>query len=357
MFIIRVLKLLSMHVKYCVLALVVIFLCTAPVAASLSILAPGAPVYIGESNLDISRALAGCHTIAWWKNSTDTSAPPAKNITLVDILSISDTASEKIYHYAISPEIFVNYTGKWYCEDKNPRSVVFEVVEPSLAISVWDLDHNQDVSGKTVPVSTNITYRIDTNMAPALKALNRPDINPTDSFYTVSLANPLGQPIGNIYTGSAGNKNTLIVPFDNHPYITASPYYGKGGKDWDHTARNKYAEPLYPLGTYTFTVSQNLNNMKDTYSSLNDPANAGKVTRTATVTFVQVAATVATPLPSPPVVTTLPVTTATVPQTTDVPALPESSPVPVKTTYSPLPEWIALLGIVVAGLFVITNRR
>jgi hypothetical protein len=361
MFIIRVLKLLSMQRKYCVLALVVIFLFTAPVAASLSIIAPGAPVYIGESNLDISRALGDCHTIAWWKNGTDTSAPPDKNITLVDITSISDTASQKLYHYEISPEIFANYTGKWYCEDKKPLFVVFEVVEPSIDISVWDLDHNQDVSGKTIPSSTNITYRIDTNMGPALKALYRPDINPTDSFYTVSLTNPLGMGIGNFYTGSAGNKNTLIVPFDNNPFVTTSPYYGKGGKDWDHTARNKYGEPLYPLGTYTFTVNQNLNNIKDTYSILNNPAYAGK-TQTATVTFVQVNTTITTPLMTQPlinqpVMTTLPVTSMTESSTTDSTAVPTSSPVVVKTTYSPLPEWIALLGIVVAGLFVILKKR
>jgi hypothetical protein len=357
MFIIRVLKLLSMQRRYCVLALVVIFLCTAPVAASLSIIAPGAPVYIGESNLDISRALVGCHTIAWWKNGTDTSAPPDKNMTLVDITVVSDTPSQKIYHYAISPEIFANYTGKWYCVDKKPIFVVFEVVEPSLDISVWDLDHNQDVSEKTVPFSTNITYRIDTNMGPALKALYRPDVNPSDSFYTVSLTNPLGQGIGNIYTGSASNKNTLILPFDNHPFITTSPYYGKGGKDWNHTARNMYAEPLYPLGTYTFTVNQNLNNMKDAYSSLNSPASAGKITQKATVTFVQDNTTVTTPVITPTVMATLTVTTATIPQTTETTAEPTESPVPVKTTYSPLPEWIALLGIVVGGLLTITKKR
>jgi hypothetical protein len=362
MFIIRVLKLLSMQRKYCVLALVVIFLCTAPVAASLSIIAPGAPVYIGESNLDISRALGDCHTIAWWKNSTYTSAPPNKNITLVDITVISDTPSQKLYHYTISPEIFANYTGKWYCEDKSPRFVVFEVVEPSLDISVWDLDHNQDVSGKTIPFSTNITYRIDTNMGPALKALYRPDINPTDSFYTVTLTNPLGMAIGNLYTGNAGNQNTLIIPFDNHPYITTSPYYGKSGKDWDHTARNKNAEPLYPPGTYTYTVNQNLNNMKDTYTSMNNPAYTGRITQTATVTLAQVNTTVITPLITQPVITqpvltTVPVTSMTESSTTEAIAVPTSSSVPVKTTYSPLPEWIALLGVIVAALFVISKKQ
>jgi hypothetical protein len=357
MFIIRVLKLLSMQGKVCVIALVVIFLCTAPVAGSLSKIAAGAPVYIGESNLDISSALKGCHTIAWWKNGTDTSAPPAKNITVLEINTASETASEKILQYTISPEIFTNYTGKWYCEDKKPNFVVFEVLEPNLAIRVWDLDHNQDVSGKSVPVSTNITYRIDTNLFAALKPLNRPDGNPTDSFFTVSLTNPLGQGIGTIYTGSAGNAKTQILSFDNQPLITASPYYWKSGKDWDRTARNAVAEPLYPTGTYTFTVSQNLNNMKDTYRSSNNTTTTGKLTQTATVTFVKVDTPVVTPVPEQPVVTTMPVTTPPLSQTAAVTEIPASLPVPKKTTYSPLPEWIALLGIVVAGLFIIRKNQ
>ena len=231
-------------------------------------------------------------------------------------------------------------------------------MEPSIQISVWDLDHNQDVSGKSVPFSTNITYRIDTNMVPALKSLNRPDINPTDSFYTVSLTNPKGMGIGNIYTGSYGNKNTLIIPFDNKPFVSASPYYWKSGKDWDHSARNKMAEPLYPLGTYTFTLSQNLNNMKDAYSSLDSTYSEGKLTGTATVTFVYVDAPVVTTVPTQPVTSIMPLTTPpTVVVTTPVTAIPASSPVPIKTTYTPLPAWIALSGVVGAGLIFITKKR
>ena len=56
--------------------------------------------------------------------------------------------------------------------------MVFEVLEPQLDIKVWDMDLDQDVSGKSVPVSANIAYRVDTNLYQALKPLNRPDINP-----------------------------------------------------------------------------------------------------------------------------------------------------------------------------------
>jgi hypothetical protein len=84
---------------------------------------------------------------------------------------------------------------------------------------------------------------------------------------------------------------------------------------------------------------------------------SGRITQTATVTFVQDNTTVTTPVIPPTVMTTLPLTTATIPQTTETTAEPTSSPVPAKTTYSPLPEWIALLGIIVAGLFVIPKNR
>jgi hypothetical protein len=102
--------------------------------------------------------------------------------------------------------------------------------------------------------------------------------------------------------------------------------------------------------------------MKDTYTSLNNPAYTGRITQTATVTFVQVNTTVTTPLitqtvTTQPVMTTVPVTSMVESPTTETTAVPTSSPVPVKTTYSPLPEWIALLGIVVAALFVISKKQ
>jgi hypothetical protein len=342
-----------MQGKYCVIALVVFLFCAAPVAGSTAKIAPGSPVYIGESNLDISKALNGCHTIAWWQNGTNTSAPPEKTITLYEI----NTISEKIYHYNISPEIFTSYPGTWYCVDKKPQKVVFEVLEPQLDIKVWDLDHNTDVSGKSVPVSTNITYRIDTNLYEALKPLNRPDSNPSDSFYTVSLTDSFGQSISNIYTGSAGNSKTQIFPFDKKPFITESPFYWKNGKDWNRSARNANGEPLYSTGTYTFTISQNLNHMQETYRSSGISDLEGKITQTKTITFVKDITSLPTPVTTQPVLTITPGSTSTLSATASITTVPTSSPIAKKTTYTPLAEWITLLGIVMAGLFILPKYR
>ena len=352
MFIIRVLKLLSMQGKYFVPAFIIILLCAAPVAGSTAKITAGAPVFIGESNLDISKALNGCHTIAWWQNGTNTSAPPEKSITLYEI----NTVSETIYHYNISPEIFARYPGAWYCVDKKPQKVVFEVLEPQLDIKVWDMDLDQDVSGKSVPVSANIAYRVDSNLYQALKPLNRPDITPSDSFFTVSLTDSYGQRISNIFTGSAGNSQTVILPFDNQPFITESPFYWRNGKDWNRSARNAKGEPLYPAGTYTFTISQNLNHIQETYKSSGITDLEGKITQTKTITFVKEATPLATPVNTLPVLTTLPVIATGSSTTVPVTPVPTSSPIAKKTTYTPLPEWITLLGIVMAGLFIIRKR-
>jgi hypothetical protein len=352
MFIIRVLKLLSMQGKYFVPAFIIILLCAAPVAGSTAKITAGAPVFIGESNLDISKALNGCHTIAWWQNGTNTSAPPEKSMTLYEI----NTVSETIYHYNISPEIFARYPGAWYCVDKKPQKVVFEVLEPQLDIKVWDMDLDQDVSGKSVPVSANIAYRVDSNLYQALKPLNRPDITPSDSFFTVSLTDSYGQRISNIFTGSAGNSQTVILPFDNQPFITESPFYWRNGKDWNRSARNAKGEPLYPAGTYTFTISQNLNHIQETYKSSGITDLEGKITQTKTITFVKEATPLATPVNTLPVLTTLPVIATGSSTTVPVTPVPTSSPIAKKTTYTPLPEWITLLGIVMAGLFIIRKR-
>jgi len=352
MFIIRVLKLLSMQGKYVVLALIIMLIGAAPVGGSTAKIAAGAPVYLGENNLDISAALNGCHTIGWWQEGANTSAPPQKNMTIYEI----NTVSDKIYHFNITPDFFTD-TRSWYCMDKKPREVVFEVFEPQLDIKIWDLDHNLDVSGKSIPVSTNITYRVDTNLYPALLPLNRPNINPSDSFFTVTLLNPLGRVVSTIYNGNAGNSKTQILSFEKKPFITSSPYYWKNGKDWDRSARSSFGETLYPLGTYTFTISQNLNSMQGSYNKSSLMNLTGTTTKSVSVTFIKDTSPAVTPQESQPGVTTKPANTPSSSQTGAITAIPTSSPLPVKTTYTPLPLWIVLVGIIIAGMIVRGKNR
>ena len=350
-FIIRVLKLLFMHGKYILLALVAILFFTSPVLGSLTKITSGSPVFIGESNLDISSALLDCHTIAWWANGSDTATPPAKNLTI----SIAGQDSTQVFHYTISPDVFTGYTGNWYCEDKKPLRVVFEVREPQLEIRAWDLDTGEDVTGKTVPSSSNITYRIDTNLYSALQFRNRPNINPLDSFFKVNLTDPQGKGISNVYSGSYGAASTQIVAFDSSPYISSSPYFWKNANVWNRESRNANGEKIYPDGTYTFMVVQNLNHVQETYAASSIKDVAGKTSASARVTFLHTTGATSLPTTTPPVMTTLPVESTPV-VTGPVSPEPTTVPGPQKTTYASFPLWIVPIAFVIAGLIMGKKR-
>lgn len=349
-FIIRVLKLLFMHAKYFFLAFVVIMAAISPAAGSLTKITAGAPVYIGEQNLNIAAGLQGCRVIAWWANGTDTDAPPAKNVTIIKTLDDSDIA----FGYTIDPAIYSGYTGTWYCEGKKPLRPVFEVLKPQLSVRFWDLDNVVDVTGKTIPLTANITYRIDTNLDKALQLRYRPDMLSLDSFYTISLTDPGNKVLSLVYTGSYGRADFQSVIFEKNPIISASPYFWKDGSVWDRTSRNKQGDFIYSVGTYTITVNQNLNQMQEMYSNTPTADRTGVLSASATVTFVKPESTpvqtVTTRSTTPSgTVTTTPAGTPA--STLTYATMPASrTPVPTKTTYAPLPFWIvpAALGMALA---------
>ena len=342
-----------MQRKYLLFTFCVIFLLFAPAAASLNKIAAVSPVFIGEKNVDISSALTGCRIIGWWQNGTSPSGSPAKNVTLFEI----NTAPDNIYHFDFNPEIFAGYTGTWYCDDKLPNFPVFDLRDPQISLKVWDLDKDLDVTGMTIPRATNITYRIDTNLYPALKNLNRPNSNPSDGFFTAKLTDPLARNVPNIYTGSYGLANTLILPFETNPYVSSSPYIWENGNRWDHAARNIQGDMVYPPGTYSFTLTQNLNNMQESYGTVGGNESIGKTSSTATVTFLAPEPLVVT-TPSVTVATTLPKVTISAPATTVTAKAIQISPtVAKKTTYAPLSEWIALIGVGIVGFLAIVRRN
>jgi uncharacterized membrane protein len=344
-FIISVLKLLFMHGKYFFLAFAVIMVLASPAAGSLTKITAGAPVYMGEKNLDISAGLQGCRVIDWWGAGADTSAPPQKNVTIIKTLDDSDIA----FSYTISPDIYTGSEGTWYCEGKKPLRPVFEVLKPQLTVRFWDLDHDADVTGKTIPVTANITYRVDTNLDKALQSKYRPDMTSLDSFYTVTLADPVNTTLLSIYTGSFGKAGTVGLIFDRKPIITVSPYFWKDGSVWDRTSKNKQGDLIYSPGTYSIAITQNLNHMDMMYTNLYPDERIGLLESSASVTFIKPESTpvqtVSTPgqTPAGEVITTPAATTAPILTLATTPVAQTS--VPAKTTYSPLPLWVVLVAL------------
>ncbi|OPY37678.1 MAG: hypothetical protein A4E35_01107 [Methanoregula sp. PtaU1.Bin051] len=344
-FIIRVLKLFLMNYRFVLLILIVMAFLLVPASASLKKIDAKAPVFIGETGIDISSALNGCRQIAWWPAGNTTDTPPGKTV---------DLGAMEIYNYTISPAVFSGYTGTWYSYDLKPVIPVFEVKEAEFDLKVWDLDHDKDVTGQTVNQSTRITYRIDTNLYSVQDKLKRPDITPVDSFMTVTLTGPNGKQFTNIYTGSYGAPDTQIIRLDTNPIVKSSPYYWKDGGLWDHKARDRDGTVLYPLGTYTFEAAQNLNNMRIFYG--NDSRVA---TGPRTVTFV------ADPVAATPTVTQTTITGSASPTVT---AATSSTTAPVQTTArtptqkptwtsAPLPPEIVLLALAITGIAMLYRIR
>ena len=336
-----------MNHKFFLGVVLVLLLVFPPVDALTNKIPAGAPVFIGESDIDITPAIKDCHVIGWWPDEGNITGKAAKNLTLKQL----NEANGKVAHFNVSPDIFTGYTGNWYCEDKEPKFLIMSVVEPTLAFKVWDIDNDKDVTGQSVPLTTNITYRIDTNLNQVLSYSNRTDLNPSDSFYTVTMANPSGKVLTTIYTGSVGGADTQILFFDTNPFITTPTYLGKNlGSSWNRQSRDASGGFMYSPGVYTFTVSQNLNHMQELYRSSGISDLNGIATGSASVQFQPLESLSTAPTTAQQTnITSVP---KTIPTTEIIPvtSVPTQATPEPKTTYSPLPWSIIIVGLGIAGI-------
>ena len=320
-----------------------------PVQASLNRVASGAPVFVGEQNVDLTACLNGHSIIAWWPSGANVNTDTPQKV-----ISVSGNPAA----YYIDPSVFSGYTGTWYSYDSQPYVPVLNLVQPNFTLSVWDLDTNTDITGQTVLATANITYRIDTNLVLAQNYTYRPKETPADGFVTVTLYSPSGKSITRLFTGDRTNPTTQLLNFDSNPFVSTSPYFGKNLGGWAKLAKDTDGSLLYEQGTYTFVATQNLNNMSGSYGSggVVGVTTSGdktvtfiKPTFVATVTNVQPNVTTQVQTPAGTVTsTTVPVTTTVMPTTTVVAK---------RTTYTPLPDILAILGICIAGMMVVLGRK
>jgi len=327
--------------------LLLMIVALAPASASLSKISAGAPVFIGERNLDISAGMNGHTVIAWWPEGADRSGDPTKTI------NVGTGATS----FTLDPAVFTGYTGTWYTHDTQPDVPVFVLNEPQINLSVWDVDANRDITGQSVPMSANITYRIDTNLYKALDYAKRPNYNPSDSFFTVTLTSPQGTKLTQIYTGSLGAASTQIIKFDSNPFIKTSPYTWANGPAWDRYAKSTDGSAVYSSGTYTFTATQDLNHMSSSYTGTDAIGTVSSGDRT--VTFIADASTTTpTVLPSltAPAGTAAVTSQASAPQQT-VTQQATATTVPVKTTFTPLSAWISIAGLGLAAAALLVRRK
>ena len=222
---------------------------------------PGSTVFIGESGLDITgTGIAAGDTLGWFQAGADvaTSSPD-------DTMIISDPAN-----------VFVQpgtRTGAWYDLNKN-RAIGINVKDPSLSLSVWDVQSNSDVTDKTVINGRLLTFRIDSNLDAvyAQRGVGAP--------VTVLVMGP----DGNVYAAlfdDQGNLNSLV----NVPVTSSSMLVpGKGTNGCVVDTGNG----LYETGEFKVWAECNLNGMKDNYPGPLGETYIGKtVTRPHTITLVR----------------------------------------------------------------------
>jgi PGF-CTERM protein len=221
----------------------------------------GARIFIGEEGLNIGPAVnvtGGVHTVAWYAGSSDIIGSSPSNS-----VDVGDGSG-----FEVSPANFVGYTGPWYRINPetglsfNPPQVAFNVADPSLRVSVVSADHNTDVSGTTVPVGSDVTFKINTNIVLDSKRGDNSSLT-LDSgkgYVDIVVKSDSGSTYSSLINAD-GNYKDL-----KHQFITTtSSYYWNGGV-WD-IGNVTNGIRSYPNGNYTVYAVSNLNNMNENYKN------------------------------------------------------------------------------------------
>jgi len=320
-----------------------------PVSAELRTINPGATVFIGESNLDITNAVRNSSlgivpvTLGWWPSNPR--VPPSKNPALT-----VDVSQSQISSFFVNPQIFD--TGNWYVLQDSDRStpdhLAFVVADPTLDLRIWDLDSNTDVTGGSVaagraivpnvPQGDHLTFKIYTNQYLDVDPQYRPNVNPTtDGFITINLGGSEWR---------AATSTPCLPSFLNVPLFVDSDNWQWGGSN---SANTYWATGSACAGHYQFYAESNLNNMlkyyfnggvspvtgktvSNNYYGLNIVPITSTTPRTTQITTLTQSST-STPTKSPTIITTLsttviPVSTQTTEQTivtTTVPTISQTT--------------------------------
>jgi hypothetical protein len=208
-------------------------------ADSISAIAAGNTVFLGEQGLDITAAMGGDTKLGWWASGASVSASAPDNS-----FSISSPTN-----FFISPAQFSSYLGTWYHLDSsgNVNGVAFNVADPNLDIRVEDITVNVDVTDKWVPTDDEIQFRIDTNL---YQIAQRPGVSATP--ITIYVQSPDGGTFSSLINKAGTTTSTVDIPVSSTPYST--------GPIWDTGRRD-----TYPPGTYKIWAECNVNSMKDNY--------------------------------------------------------------------------------------------
>ncbi len=148
--------------RFIVILLVLYTIFILPMAsAAINQIAQGGDVFIGEEGLDVTDAVGEFANVAWFASGTNPNTDTPNYI-----VAVGNPAS-----FYVAPADSVGRTGNWYRWNGANQGVAFNVVDPSIAIKIWDQNANKDVTGKQVPAGNFLNFRVETN---TYSVVNRP---------------------------------------------------------------------------------------------------------------------------------------------------------------------------------------
>jgi len=286
---------------------------------------PGAAVFIGESNLNMSIAYfgvtGGTMQIAWFPSTAASdSITPEKTIDLT-----GNNVS-----FFVNPSDFGTRTGNWYCWSLvgpvGTLPITFRAFDPQMDIKVWDLDQNKDVTGKSVPAGEKLTFRVETNTYTITDTAQRGFIfqpkwgnpalpvnssfygfdtggNPvpmtTEGFVDIKVKTDQGNTLNALYNGTNTSTSTPIgatghvaIPLTGM-FVNAQPWYWgnysaaqRWNLYWNTGCLDEIGQKAYPAGMYTVTAELNINSIKDNYKNAGADYAGKTISEARTITLV-----------------------------------------------------------------------
>ncbi|HVP97567.1 MEMAR_RS02690 family S-layer glycoprotein, partial [Methanoregula sp.] len=262
-----------------------------------TVIAPGAVVYIGEQQLNLSTtamttALGTDDAIGWWASAADLSTTNPTVSYPLNTLNLNS-----LY---VSPAAFGNYPGNWYgvtggAWDTKPA--IFNAYDPTLSIDVWDLNTGTTVTSGTVIQGDYLAFRINTNLQAALDPTKRESDQFTANVNTTGNVDiKVKSASGNTYTALYSNTTDLTTKSITQQNVTLPlwfwgtsnggvPAAGNYAPNWSTGAVDATGQNAYPAGVYTVIAESRLNGMKDNYLNGGATYTGKTVSQPATVTI------------------------------------------------------------------------
>ncbi|MGB2675365.1 MAG: MEMAR_RS02690 family S-layer glycoprotein [Methanoregula sp.] len=260
-----------------------------PVAATYydinnTVYAPGATIYIGEQQLNLSWVPVGTQ-VGWWA-----SAAPINTTAPSQTLTITNNQS-----FYVSPTLAA-YAGNWYVLPVGATpQLAFSVAAPSITVDVWDLSTGTTATGGSVIQGDYLAFRINSNLDQALN----PAYREADQINTANTGNvdiKVKSASGNTYTAVFANTTDLTTKSITQQNVNLPSWFwgtsdgnqpgaANYAPNWSTGAVDSTGQNAYPAGVYTVIAQSRLNGMYDNYLNGGATYTGATVSQPAMVTI------------------------------------------------------------------------